>query len=64
VDAFNVLNHANFTAPNGGLGGVQTKVTGTAPNQTASYGWNSSSFGQITGTQGERRMQLSARFVF
>ncbi len=56
VDAFNVINHTNFTAPSGSL--VVTEV-GTAPTFATSSG-----FGKITGTQPNRQLQLSSRFSF
>ena len=58
LDAFNVINHANFTQPNSSLS-VTTKTDSTL----ATFG-NSTSFGQITGTQPSRRLQLSGRFFF
>lgn len=57
-DGFNVLNHTNFTSPNGSLS-VSTKTNSTVANFV-----NSTSFGQITGTQPPRRLQASARFFF
>jgi hypothetical protein len=58
LDAFNVINHTNFTAPNTSLS------VSTVTNSTVANFANSSSFGQITGTQPSRRLQLSARFQF
>lgn len=58
VDAFNVINHTNFQQPNTSL-----SVT-TAPNSTVANFSNSSSFGQITGTQPNRKLQVSGRFFF
>ncbi len=58
LDAFNVINHTNFTSPNSSLS------VSTTTNSTVANFVNSSSFGQITGTQPSRRMQLSARFKF
>jgi hypothetical protein len=58
VDAFNVVNLTNFTAPNGAL------TVSTTTNSTVANFANSSSFGQITGTQPSRRLQLSGRFFF
>jgi hypothetical protein len=55
-DAFNVINHTNFSSPSGAL-----TVT-TATNSTTASFLNSSGFGRITGTQPPRRMQVSARF--
>jgi hypothetical protein len=56
MDAFNVINHTNFTAPSGSL--TVTEV-GTTPTFATSSG-----FGKITGTQPNRTMQASARFFF
>ncbi len=56
VDAFNVINHTNFQAPNGSL-------TVTATGTTAIFA-STSAFGKITGTQPNRQLQLSARFFF
>jgi hypothetical protein len=58
VDAFNVINHTNFTQPSGSLS-VSTKTNSTVANFA-----NSSGFGRITGTQPARRLQASARFFF
>ncbi len=58
ADAFNVINHTNFTAPSGAL------TVSTTTNSTIANFANSSSFGQITGTQPSRRLQLSGRFFF
>lgn len=58
LDAFNVINHTNFTQPNSSL-----SVT-TKSNSTAATFANSTSFGQITGTQAARKLQLSGRFFF
>ena len=58
LDAFNVINHTNFTQPNSSL-----SVTTTTNSTVASFA-NSTSFGQITGTQPQRRLQLSGRFFF
>jgi len=60
VDAFNVINHTNFQAPNVSLSSI-TETT-LAP-RTASFIGNSS-FGKITGTQPNRSLQLSTRFFF
>jgi hypothetical protein len=57
VDAFNVLNHTNFNAPNGFL---SVSTTGT----NATFATNSSGFGQITGAQPPRQLQLVGRFIF
>jgi hypothetical protein len=56
IDAFNVINHTNFTQPSGSLSVTETGTTATFAT--------SNSFGQITGTQNPRQMQASARFVF
>jgi hypothetical protein len=56
VDAFNVINHTNFTAPSGALSVTEI---GTAATFATSSG-----FGKITGTQPNRQMQISARFFF
>jgi hypothetical protein len=58
LDAFNVINHTNFTQPNSSLS------VSTTTNSTVANFANSSSFGQITGTQSSRRLQLSGRFFF
>ncbi len=58
LDAFNVINHTNFTAPSTAL------AVSTVTNSTVANFNNSSTFGQITGTQPSRRLQLSARFAF
>ncbi|GGA62977.1 hypothetical protein GCM10011507_13220 [Edaphobacter acidisoli] len=58
LDAFNVINHTNFTQPNSSL-----SVTTTSNSAAATF-LNSTSFGQITGTQPSRRLQLSSRFFF
>ncbi|MEI9980891.1 MAG: carboxypeptidase regulatory-like domain-containing protein [Edaphobacter sp.] len=56
VDAFNVINHTNFTSPSGSLTVTETGTTATFAT--------SSGFGKITGTQPNRQLQLSARFFF
>jgi Carboxypeptidase regulatory-like domain/TonB-dependent Receptor Plug Domain len=56
IDAFNVINHTNFTSPSGSL--TVTEV-GTAATFATSSG-----FGKITGTQPNRTMQASTRFFF
>jgi hypothetical protein len=56
VDAFNVINHTNFTAPSGSL--TVTEVGTEATFAT------SSGFGKITGTQPNRTMQASVRLFF
>jgi hypothetical protein len=59
VDAFNLMNHTNFQAPNGSL-----SVTADPANPTKATFATSSAFGKITGTQPNRQMQASARFFF
>jgi hypothetical protein len=59
VDAFNLMNHTNFQAPNGSL-----SVTADPANPTNATFATSSGFGKITGTQPNRQMQASARFFF
>ncbi len=59
VDAFNVINHTNFTAPSGSL---SVSELSSAPTVATFAG--SSGFGKITGTQPPRTMQASARFSF
>ena len=59
VDAFNVINHVNFSAPNGSLA-----VTADPVNVTSATFVTSSGFGKITGTQPPRILQLSSRFYF
>ena len=59
VDAFNVINHTNFQAPNGSL-----TVNESAQAPTVATFATSNAFGKITGTQPNRQMQLSARFFF
>jgi hypothetical protein len=59
VDAFNVINHTNFTAPSGSLSITELS---TAPTVASFAG--SSGFGKITGNQPARRLQLSSRFFF
>jgi hypothetical protein len=56
VDAFNVINHTNLSAPSGSL--TVTEVGTAATFKT------SSGFGQISGTQQPRVMQASTRFFF
>jgi hypothetical protein len=56
VDAFNVINHTNFQAPNGSLSVTQVGTQATFAT--------SSGFGKITGTQPNRTLQLSSRFSF
>ena len=56
ADAFNVINHTNFSSPSGSL---TVTAVGTTPTFATSSG-----FGQITGTQNPRQMQVSARFFF
>jgi Carboxypeptidase regulatory-like domain/TonB dependent receptor-like, beta-barrel len=57
VDAFNVLNHTNFNAPNGSL---SVSTSGT----NATFATNSSGFGQITGAQSPRLLQFVGKFIF
>ena len=60
MDAFNVLNHTNLLAPNTALTVNTPTVNGVVVatlNQTQN-------FGRITGAQGPRTMQVSARFFF
>jgi Carboxypeptidase regulatory-like domain/TonB-dependent Receptor Plug Domain len=57
VDAFNLLNHTNFNAPNGSL---SVSTSGT----NATFATNSSGFGQITGAQPPRQLQLVGKFIF
>ena len=59
IDAFNVINHTNFTAPSGSL-----SVTANTKVPTLATFATSSGFGQITGTQPNRTMQASTRFFF
>ena len=56
VDAFNVINHTNFTSPSGALTVSETGTTATFAT--------SSGFGKISGTQPNRQLQLSSRFFF
>ncbi len=56
ADAFNVINHTNFSAPSGSLSVTEV---GTAATFATSSG-----FGKITGTQPNRTLQLSSRFYF
>ena len=60
IDAFNVINHTNFTAPNVSLSSI---TEGAKTPTVASFNGNSG-FGQITGTQSPRTMQASTRFFF
>ena len=55
-EAFNFLNHTNFSAPNTALS-VQADSAGRAI-------FNSPSFGLITGAKSARFVQLVARFEF
>ncbi|WP_263380153.1 TonB-dependent receptor [Granulicella paludicola] len=58
-DAFNVINHTNFSAPSGSLSvGEQS----TAPTVANFQG--STAFGKITGTGAARTMQASTRIFF
>jgi len=63
VDAFNVLNHTNFNAPNATLTAAADQI-GATGNYVANFRAGSSSFGQITGTQPARQLQLVGRFNF
>ena len=56
VDAFNVINHTNFSLPS-------TSLTVSEIGTAASFA-TSSSFGKITRTNPNREMQASARFFF
>jgi hypothetical protein len=56
VEAFNILNHVNFNAPN-------TSLTVTA-NSAGQGVFNSPTFGLITSARASRFIQLSARIVF
>jgi hypothetical protein len=56
VDAFNVINHTNFTSPSGSLSVSEVGTDATFAT--------SSGFGKITGTQPNRTMQISGRFSF
>ncbi|HEY4359198.1 MAG TPA: TonB-dependent receptor [Acidobacteriaceae bacterium] len=58
-DAFNVINHTNFSSPNGTL---SVGELSTAPTVAEFQG--STSFGKITGTQAPRTMQASTRIFF
>jgi len=58
-DAFNVINHTNFTAPSGSLSVGEQSSAPTVANFASSTG-----FGQISGTQPPRTMQASARLFF
>lgn len=62
VDAFNVLNHTNFNAPNASLTAAADQLTSTS--YVPDFRAGSNSFGQITGTQSPRNMQLQARISF
>jgi hypothetical protein len=59
VDAFNVLNHTNFNAPNTALAVSTSTISGVT-----SVGFNSNNFGRITSARPPREMQLSGRFAF
>jgi len=60
MDAFNVLNHTNFLAPNTAL----TVTTQTVNGVVVANFSNSPNFGRITNTQPARTMQVSVRFFF
>ena len=57
VEAFNLLNHTNFLAPN-------TSLTVTSNPSTGQAIFNSPSFGLITGARSARFLQLVVRFEF
>jgi len=59
VDAFNAINHVNFTAPSGSL-----SITENTNAPTVASFNGSTSFGKITGTQSPRTLQISTRFFF
>lgn len=63
VDAFNVLNHTNFNAPNATLTAAADQI-GSTGNYVANFRAGSNTFGQITGTQPARQLQLVGRFNF
>jgi hypothetical protein len=56
VDAFNLINHTNFSAPAGALGVTASGATANLQGNTT--------FGRITNTQPARVFQLVARFTF
>lgn len=58
MDAFNVINYPKLTSPNTSL-----SVNAPTGSKTANFA-TSSGFGQITGTQPNRKLQASARFFF
>jgi hypothetical protein len=58
MDAFNVINHTNFSAPSGSL-----SVTAVGTTTAATFN-TSSGFGKITSTQPPRQMQASTRIFF
>ena len=63
VDAFNVLNHTNFNAPNAGLTAAADQI-GTSGSYVANFRAGSNSFGQINSTKDPRNLQLVGRFTF
>jgi hypothetical protein len=63
VDAFNVLNHTNFNAPNGSLTAAADQV-GTSTTWLPDFRAGSNSFGTINGTQPSRNLQLQGRITF
>lgn len=63
VDAFNVLNHTNFNAPSTTLTAAADQV-GASSTFVADFRAGSTSFGQITGTQPPRNLQLVGRITF
>jgi hypothetical protein len=60
MDAFNVINHTNFSAPSGSLS-VTTPGPSNAPYPSFI---GATGFGQISGTTNARQMQASGRFFF
>ena len=63
VDAFNVLNHTNFNAPVTTLTAAADQV-GASTTFVPDFRAGSASFGQITGTQPPRNLQLVGRITF
>ena len=64
VDAFNVLNHTNFNAPNASLTAAADLVTGTTNTYVPDFRQGSTSFGTITSAQTPRNLQLVGRINF
>ena len=56
MDAFNIINHTNFSPES-------TSLSDTATGTAASF-TNSSTFGQISGARPSRHLQALARFTF